>query len=60
MALARWKARRVLQALEAAKGNGTSLITLLIPPGGDKLAKTSRMLTEEAGAASCIKSRVNR
>ena len=44
----------------SVRGGGTSLITLLIPPGVDRLVKTGRLLTDEAGAAACIKSRVNR
>ncbi len=55
-----WRVRRLLRGLDGARGSGTSLVTILIPPGGDRLAKTNRMLNDEVGAASCIKSRVNR
>lgn len=40
-------------------GNGTSMISLLIPPDG-KLSAISQMLTEEYGTATNIKSRVNK
>ena len=49
-----------MDSLSAARGVGTSLITLLVPPGGDQLGKASRLLTEEQGAAANIKSRANR
>lgn len=39
--------------------NGTSMISLIIPPGG-QVSLVSKMLTDEAGTASNIKSRVNR
>jgi len=45
--------------LDKAKGNGTSMISLIIPPKG-KISDVSRKLAEEAGTASNIKSRVNR
>jgi len=44
---------------EAARGNGTSMISLIIPPG-DQIARVSKMLADEYGTASNIKSRVNR
>ena len=55
-----WKARRLLKSLENARGNGTSMISILIPPGGEQLARTAKMLVDEHGAAANIKSRVNR
>ena len=54
-----YKIKRVLKALEEAKGNGTSMISLIIPPK-DQIAKIQKMLTEEYGKAANIKSRVNR
>jgi len=45
--------------LEAAKGNGTSMISLIIPPR-DQISRVAKMLTDEYGTASNIKSRVNR
>ncbi|KAG6434201.1 hypothetical protein SASPL_105823 [Salvia splendens] len=54
-----WKIKKLIKALEAAKGNGTSMISLIIPPG-DQIARVTKMLAEEYGTASNIKSRVNR
>ncbi|KAJ3154471.1 Electron transfer flavoprotein alpha-subunit [Irineochytrium annulatum] len=54
-----WKMKRLIKGLEAAKGNGTSMISLLLRPK-DQKALVSKMLTEEYGTASNIKSRVNR
>eukprot|EP01132_Coremiostelium_polycephalum_P006671 gene6671-8253_t len=54
-----WKIKKLIKNLENAKGNGTSMISLIIRPG-DQIAKVSKMLTEEYGTASNIKSRVNR
>lgn len=39
--------------------NGTSMISLIIPPR-DQIARISKMLADEYGTASNIKSRVNR
>lgn len=39
--------------------NGTSMISLIIPPK-DQIARVSKMLADEFGTASNIKSRVNR
>jgi len=58
-AIEQWKLRRMIKKLEAASGHGTSMISLIIKPGDD-INKTNKMLNEEAGTASCIKSRVNR
>jgi len=58
-AIEQWKVRRLIKQLEAAKGAGTSMISLIIPPNDD-ISRVSKLLTEEYGTASCIKSRVNR
>ena len=47
-----------MKGLEEARGNGTSMISLVIPKGQVNLV--NKMLTDEAGTASNIKSRVNR
>ena len=39
--------------------NGTSMISLIVPPK-DQISRVSKMLTDEYGTASNIKSRVNR
>ncbi|AEA38972.1 eukaryotic release factor 1 (nucleomorph) [Cryptomonas paramecium] len=54
-----WKLKNVLKILEEARGNGTSMISLIISPG-DQISKISKMLNEEISTASNIKSRVNR
>ncbi|KAK4759845.1 hypothetical protein SAY87_022976 [Trapa incisa] len=42
-----WKIKKLIKALESARGNGTSMISLIMPPG------------DESGTASNIKSTVN-
>merc|ERR1719436_367927 len=54
-----WKIRNLIKKLTACRGNGTSMISLLIPPKS-QIAYWRRLLTEEYGTASNIKSRVNR
>ena len=54
-----WKIKKTVKMLSEAKGNGTSMISLVIPP--DKsLSVVNNMLTTEYGTATNIKSRVNR
>jgi peptide chain release factor subunit 1 len=57
--IARWKIKRMIQYLDNVRGNGTSMISLLIPPR-EQLPKINQMLTEEYSTATNIKSRVNR
>ncbi|KAG0228391.1 Polypeptide release factor (eRF1) in translation termination [Actinomortierella wolfii] len=54
-----WKVKKLIKGLEAARGNGTSMISLIIPPG-DQISRVQKMLADEYGTASNIKSRVNR
>lgn len=54
-----WKMRKLIQSLDAAKGNGTSMISLIIPPK-DQISRINQKLLEEYGTATNIKSRVNR
>ncbi|EGV63999.1 translation termination factor eRF1 [Yamadazyma tenuis] len=54
-----WKIKKLIKALELARGNGTSMISLITPPKG-QISLIQKMLTEEYGTASNIKSRVNR
>merc|ERR1719183_447227 len=54
-----WKIKKLIKSLEAARGNGTSMISLILPPGS-QISQASKMLAEEYGTASNIKSRVNR
>jgi len=57
--LEQWKIKRLVRMLNTARGNGTSAITLILNSKQD-INGTNKMLTEEYGTASCIKSRVNR
>ena len=54
-----FKIKKLIKNLEAARGNGTSMISLIIPPG-DQISRVNKMLSDEYGTASNIKSRVNR
>jgi len=54
-----FKVKKLIKNLEAAKGNGTSMISLIIPPG-TQICQINKMLSDEYGTASNIKSRVNR
>src|SRR6201996_9040470 len=70
-----WKVKKLIKRLEAARGNGTSMISLIIrqyahpllkpTPNSttapkDQVSRAAKMLAEEFGTASNIKSRVNR
>eukprot|EP01080_Neovahlkampfia_damariscottae_P007782 gene7782-12256_t len=54
-----WKIKKVIENLQKARGNGTSMISLIIPPK-DAISRVTKMLADEYGTASNIKSRVNR
>ncbi|KAJ4825442.1 Eukaryotic peptide chain release factor subunit 1-1 [Turnera subulata] len=54
-----WKMKNLIKELEAARGNGTSMISLILPPG-DQISRAIKLLGDEFGTASNIKSRVNR
>lgn len=54
-----WKIKKLIKSLEEARGNGTSMISLIIPPK-DQISRVQKMLGDEIGTASNIKSRVNR
>lgn len=54
-----WKIKRLIKNLEKLRGNGTSMISLLLSPR-DQISKVQGMLAGEAGTAVNIKSRVNR
>lgn len=47
-----------IKDLEGCEGNGTSMISLFIPPGNAQLLRANKMVTEELGVATNIKSRV--
>ncbi|ADM11483.1 peptide chain release factor subunit 1 [Encephalitozoon intestinalis ATCC 50506] len=54
-----WRMKKLLKNLRDSRGNGTSMISIIIPPR-DQISRVSKMLTDEYGTASNIKSRVNR
>ncbi|CUS12292.1 unnamed protein product [Tuber aestivum] len=54
-----WKIKKLIKRLTEARGNGTSMISLIIPPK-DQISRVGKMLSDEYGTASNIKSRVNR
>ncbi|MCL7044561.1 hypothetical protein MKW94_003621 [Papaver nudicaule] len=54
-----WRIKNLIKELEAARGNGTSMISLIMPPR-DQLSRVTKMLVNECGTASNIKSKANR
>jgi len=54
-----WKIKRLIKRLDEAKGNGTSMISLIIPPK-KAITDITNMLKTEQGTATNIKSNVNR
>lgn len=58
-AVEQWKIKKLIKTLQEARGNGTSMISLIIPPK-DQISRVGKMLGDELGTASNIKSRVNR
>ncbi len=54
-----WKIKRLINKLENTKGNGTSMVSLVIPPKDD-IMRVSKLLTQELSAAQNIKSRQTR
>lgn len=54
-----FKVKRLIRYLDTAKGDGTSMISVIIPPN-KKVSDVQRQLTDESGKAEHIKDRVNR
>jgi peptide chain release factor subunit 1 len=54
-----WKMKKLIKSLTNARGNGTSMISLILPPN-TQISLTTKMLNDEIGTATNIKSRVNR
>ena len=54
-----WKTKKLIKNLAESRGNGTSMISLIVPPG-TQIPQISKMLADEQGTATNIKSRVNR
>lgn len=59
MDIYQWKIKRLIKSLESAQGDGTSMISLIIP-AKDQITRVNKMLIDEYGTAGNIKSRVNR
>jgi len=55
----RYKVKKMIKMLEAARGLGSSVISLYIPPK-DQIARVSNMLNTEFGTAANIKSHSNK
>jgi peptide chain release factor subunit 1 len=54
-----WKTKKLIKKLNDAKGTGTSVISLIIS-SGSQISMTNKLLTEEYGKTSNIKSHVNK
>ena len=54
-----WKIKRLINKLENTKGNGTSMVSLVIPPKDD-INRSNKLLANELSTAQNIKSRVTR
>jgi len=57
--IGQWKIKRLIKNLDQARGNGTSLVSLIIPPR-EQLSLYNKLITDEYGKAANIKSRVVR
>jgi peptide chain release factor subunit 1 len=51
-----WKVKRIMKKLAASKGNGTSMVTLVIPPK-ETLGSAMSFLNSEHAQAANIKSK---
>merc|ERR1712094_33989 len=54
-----WKIKKLIKNLAQARGNGTSMVSLIMPQGED-LGKINHILVQEFGTASNIKSKTNK
>ncbi|KAJ7966776.1 Eukaryotic peptide chain release factor subunit 1-3 [Quillaja saponaria] len=50
-----WKIKKMIEALESARGNGTSVISLIMPPC-DQISRVTEMLDDEIGTALNVES----
>ena len=48
-----WKIKKLIKSLEAARGNGTSMISLVIPPK-DQVTRINKMLGDEYGTGKFV------
>jgi len=51
-----WKIKRLIKRLDESKGNGTSMVTLVIPPK-ETMQGTTSFLNQEHSQAANIKSK---
>lgn len=58
MTIEMWKIKKMIKTLDGVRGNGTSMVTLIINPR-DQISRVVKMLAEEYRTAS-NKKRVNR
>lgn len=58
-AVERFKLKKMIRMLKDARGSGTSMVSLILPPK-DQISRVNKLLADESGTASNIKSRVNR
>lgn len=54
-----WKMKKLINTLDSVRGDGNSIISLIINPS-DQISRISKMLREEYQNASNIKKKVNR
>jgi peptide chain release factor subunit 1 len=54
-----WKIKRMIKMLQTCKGNGTSFVSLCIPPK-DQLTRINTMLTDELSGAANIRSKATK
>lgn len=52
--------QQLINQLENAKGDGTSLLTIMVPGNTTQLNQMKQKLTREMGAAANIKDKINR
>lgn len=52
--------QQLINQLENAKGDGTSLLTIMVPGNATQLNQMKQKLTREMGAAANIKDKINR
>lgn len=57
--VSRFKVKKLIASLEAARGVGTSVITLYVPPK-QQISQSTQMLNAELGTCSNIKSHTNK
>ena len=58
--LLKHKIRRQLEYIQTAKKQGTSIISLTVPPRRGDVEKAIKLTTQKKVNAGCIKNRINR